>query len=76
MHIRLWHSPYNSGSIWFDRKQIKRFDFGGFSKDYKYAHVNDGKPDIDRTIWWCFFGFCGHILLQSWPWQKHPAKFK
>ncbi|MFV1089981.1 hypothetical protein QML66_27745 [Klebsiella pneumoniae] len=70
MRINLWNRVYNGGWIWFDVKQIKRFDCGGFGKDYKYAYLNNGKPDIDRSIWWCFFGFCGRIYLQKWPWQK------
>ena len=74
MHIRLWHNPYNGGWIGFDRKRVKRFHCGGFSEDYKYAHLNDGKPDIDRSIWWCFFGFWGRIYLQTWPWQQNPRK--
>lgn len=66
--VRLWNSPYNGGWIWFDRKQIKCFRFGGFSKDYKYAYLNNGEPEIDRTIYWCIFGFCGRFTLQTWPW--------
>lgn len=70
--VKLWHGVYNGGWVWFDREQTKRLSCGGFREDYKYSYLNDGKPDRDRTVWWCFFGFCGKIHLQTWPWQKDP----
>lgn len=57
LNVSLWHSPYNGGWIWFDRKQWKRFDCGW------------RRP----TLWWCFAGFCGRLTLQSTPWGKDPG---
>ncbi len=56
-HVRLWHSPYNGGWIWFDRKQLKRF----------------ASRWRRQTLWWCLFGFCGRLTLQSTPWGKDPG---
>lgn len=58
INVSLWHSPYNGGWVWFDKKQLKRFDYGW------------RRP----TLWWCLCGFCGRITLQSTPWGKDPGE--
>jgi hypothetical protein len=68
MHIRLWHAPYNGGWIGFDRKQWRRWACG-----WKVGPQNSWKGGPDPVLWWCFGGFWGRILLQSWPWQKNPG---
>lgn len=67
INVRLWHSPYNGGWIRFDRKQWRRWACGfGASR-------NDWKGGQDPVLWWCFGGFWGRIILQSWPWQTDPG---
>ena len=56
MNVQLWHSPYNGGWVWFDRKNLGRFAWG-WRKE---------------KLWWAIFGFSGSFTLQSWPWQKRP----
>jgi hypothetical protein len=68
LHVRLWHSPYNGGWIRFDGSQWRRFRCGWG------AGRHDWKGGPDPVLWWCLFGFCGYILIQSWPWQKDPGK--
>jgi hypothetical protein len=58
IRVSLWHSPYNGGWIWIDRKQWKRFSCGW------------RKP----KLWWCLGGFCGSITIQSVPWGKDPGE--
>ena len=57
IRVNLWGRPYNGGWVWFDKKQIKRFDYGWH------------KP----TLWGCVFGICWRITLQTWPWQHKPS---
>lgn len=59
MKIRLWHSPYNGGWIWFDRANLRRCQIG-------WRHEN-------WSLWWAILGFSGGIKIQSWPWQRNPA---
>jgi len=58
MNIRLWHSPYNGGWIWFAPRNLKRFSGGWIARDHK--------------LWWALFGFSGSITLQTWPWHRSP----
>lgn len=60
MRIRLWHSPYNGGWIWFSRENLKRIDAGWEPRNHK--------------LWWALFGFSGSIILRSWPWQRPPGE--
>lgn len=64
MHIRLWHSPYNSIYISFQRANLRRCQVGW--GDLRKDHVN-------WSLWWAIFGFSGGAILQSWPWQRHPS---
>ena len=68
MNIRLWHAPYNGGWIWFDRAQWRRFACG-----WRPQIGSEWKGGPDPVLWWCFGGFCGRILLRSWPWQPYPG---
>ena len=58
MRIDLWHSPYNGGWMEFRKENLKTFRFGRYKNEY----------------WWSVFGFCGKVLIQSWPWQKNPSR--
>lgn len=58
IRINLWTPHRNDGWVWFDRKQTNRFDYG--------------KKGV--AVWWCLFGFCGYITLQTWPWQRRAKK--
>lgn len=69
MKVNLWHRPYNGGWVYFDRKQVKRWRCGWGHVDYNHV----GEREVEPVLWWCFFGFCGRITIQSWPWQKNPA---
>jgi hypothetical protein len=69
MNVRLWHAPYNGGWIWFDRTQLRRFACG-----WGVARTDWKGGGRDPVLWWCFGGFCGRIVLQSWPWQTNPGK--
>lgn len=54
MYVRLWHSPYNGGWIWFDRSNLRRCEIG-------WGGIR---------LWWAIFGFSGSLTIQSWPWQS------
>lgn len=56
MHVRLWHSPYNGGWIWFNAANIGRCSIG------RHGH----------KFWGAVFGLSWSIILQTWPWQKSP----
>lgn len=63
MNIRLWHSPFNGGHIWFSRKALLncRIGYGDIRKD-----------NVNWSFWWSIFGICGGFVIQSWPWGKRP----
>jgi len=66
MHISLWHSPYNGGWVRFDTTKWRFFTPNG----WRYFRIGWNKP----VFYWCFLGFYGHIILQSWPFGKTPAQ--
>lgn len=67
--INLWNRAYNGGWLWFDKSQLKRFDFGAFKETEDW-----GCRYVDSTVWFCVFGICGRFIIQSWPWQKETGK--
>lgn len=58
MRIRLWHSPYNGGWIWFARRNLNRFEWGWDGEDHK--------------LWWAILGFSATFTIQTAPWGKRP----
>jgi hypothetical protein len=54
MKVRLWDNVHNGGWVWFDRKNLRRFQAGW----------------TGEKLWWAVWGFSGTIYLQTWPWQR------
>lgn len=61
--FRLWHIPYNSLWISFDRKNVRRGISWFRKRGYKKA---PGKFII------LIFGLCFNLHLSTWPWHQHP----
>ena len=47
------------GWLWFDKRQIKRFEAGYFTVETNHA----GELENDYKLWWSLFGFCGYFPI-------------
>lgn len=63
--IKLWNRPYNGGWVWFDRRDLFRFNLVAFREEEEW-----GCRFNSSTVSWRLFGFCGYLTIQNWPWQK------
>jgi hypothetical protein len=72
-NVRLWHSPYTGGWVWFDKSQWRHCR-GGWGVGEPKRGAGSYKREWTPVLWWCLFGFCGRIIIQTWPWQKNPGE--